>query len=265
MPTPTRFAARSPDPFRDRDLRRPRAMGSHLPGARAAPRARLAHQGLVSLRRLHGHFFLPAVSVGRLARTVPALRPVGLGTLAGAAIGVLVYEAGRMGLAPQPARLEPAVALFAPVASQRRARSIPGARSGSARSTWWAGRRCSAWRSRWSACRRPQSSRRCASPRSCRCSSTPTCARRAGWACSCSARRATPGITRAACMPETIPTCRCSTSCSAPGKTRATSRRSRAFTTAPRRSTRACCWAAMSRDRRRRRQRKRPAGLGEPS
>ena len=48
-----------------------------FPARALAPRARLAHQGLVSVRRLHGDFFLPAVSVGRLARTIPALRPVG--------------------------------------------------------------------------------------------------------------------------------------------------------------------------------------------
>lgn len=168
-----------------------------------------------------------------------------LSTLARATIGVVAYEAGVWAWHRSLHGSEPAVALFAPVASQRRASRYLGrilvqpARHG--------GPHCSVSRSRWWVSRRRRCSRPCASPHFSRSSSTPTCARRAGWVCWCSVRKATRGTMRAVCMPEIIPICRCSTSCQVPGTTRATSRPIRVFITAPRRNTAACCWDATLR------------------
>ena len=211
---PTRAAARPPDPVRDRDFRRPRAMGGHLP-ARALPRVRAWRtKGLLAFAGVHGDLVLSAVPLGGVAGAVPALRPDDPGHPGRRGHRRTRLRGRRLGLASQPARFEHCCGAIRTSGTTAPSAWIPGARSGSARSTWWAGRRSSAWRSTLVGLS-PHGGFRdgVRRPRSCRCSSTPTCARRAGWACSCSARRAIPGTTRAACTPATTPTCRCSTSC----------------------------------------------------
>src|SRR3990167_4785462 len=92
----------------------------------------------------------------------------------------------------------------------------------------------------------------------------PTCARRAGWAGSCSARRCTRCTTRAACTTTTTPTCRCSTCCSAPGATRPATSTIRASGTAPRHAYWTCCACATCRAPPRRRPEMNPVASALP-